>query len=434
MIGTAVLLVVLLALSGFFSGAEIAFFSVGEAKARALVEAHRKGSRALLELKQNPERLLITILIGNNIANIAAASVATYTATLVFGSAGVGIATGVMTLLVLFFGEITPKSFAASNAESIALVSAPIFRGLGRLLFFLVIPIEAITRALLPGATDAAPRVTEREIRAMTRMGHQEGSIEAFEHELIERVFTLDTRRVWEVMTPRVDVFAWADSRRLSEIAPELPRVPYSRIPVYGESPDDVTGVLYVRDAYQALVAGQRDVSLEELAREPLFVPAKVPLIRLLRDFQSRRIHMGIVVDEHGGIDGLITLEDILEELVGEIVDETDVPDEPIFRISRNEIVVDGGADLREINHVFNISLPLLEHRSFNGYLLDELGRVPDRGEVILREGVRIEVIGATDTQVTRALLKRLHPLPVGPGGGPGARPAGREESPAEEA
>src|SRR5690606_15667515 len=223
----------------------------------------------------------------------------------------------------------------------------------------------------------------------------------------------------WDIMTPRVDMFAWPDSLRLADIAPELRTVPYSRVPVYGSTIDDITGVLYLRDVYQALVAGQRDVQLRALAREPLIVPGSVPLSKLLRDFQTRRIHMAIVVDEYGGTDGLVTLEDVLEELVGEIVDETDVAEEPIIRISRSEIEAAGDADLREINHYFNASLPQLEHRSLNGYLLEELGRVPTVGEWIERDGIRIEVLEATETQVLRARLKRVS-APADSAAGPG--------------
>ncbi len=158
------------------------------------------------------------------------------------------------------------------------------------------------------------------------------------------------------------------------------------------------------------MISGQRDVELKELAREPFFVPGSITLDRLLLDFQARRIHMGIVIDEYGGVDGLVALEDILEELVGEIVDESDVAVEPIIRLSRNEILVDGGADLREINHFFNTTFPLLEHRSLNGYLLDVLGRVPSPGEKITAEGVVIEVTAASETQVLRARLS--HPSP----------------------
>jgi putative hemolysin len=408
MVATAVLLVGLVALSGFFSGSEIALFSISHAKARALAEEGRRGAQALLRLKSNPDHLLITILVGNNIANILAASIATYAATRAVGSAGVGLATGVITLLVLFFGEITPKSFAVANATRISLAAAPVLEMLSRALFFLVVPLEALTRALLPKRGPSGPRITEGEIRSMTQLGHASGTIEEHERLLIERVFTLDTTQAWEVMTPRVEIFAWNEARKLSEVTRELRTVPFSRIPVFAESLDDITGVLYARDAYQALIAGQRDVPLRSLAREPLFVPESVTLIQLLRDFQSRRIHMGIVVDEHGGTDGLLTLEDILEELVGEIIDEVDVPEEMIVRVSRNEILVNGAADLREINHFFNTSLPLLEHRSLNGYLLQEFGRVPDALETIDREGIRIQVLEATDTLVARARLTRL--------------------------
>jgi putative hemolysin len=148
-------------------------------------------------------------------------------------------------------------------------------------------------------------------------------------------------------------------------------------------------------------------VPLKVLAREPLVVPGSVPLSKLLRDFQTRRIHMAIVVDEYGGTDGLVTLEDVIEELVGEIVDETDVAEEPITRVSRNEIIAVGDADLREINHRFNTTFPQLEHRSLNGWLLEELGRVPEPGERIDRDGIIIEVLDATETQVTRVRLRR---------------------------
>jgi len=417
MIGTVILLVVLLVLSGFFSGAEIALFSVNEARVRALLEEKRTGARALVRLKDDPESLLITILIGNNVANISAASVATYAATQTFGSAGIGIATGAMTLLVLFFGEIAPKSFAARNAVRLSLLAAPLLQVLERLLTPLVVPLEWLVQRLLPEQEPSAPRVTELEIRAMTRMGHQAGEIEEHERRLIERTFTLDRRKAWEVMTPRVEIFAWADDLRLADVAPELADLRYSRIPVFGDSLDDVTGVLYLRDAYQALLTGQRDVSLSQLAREPLFVPGSVPLIELLEQFRSRRIHVGIVVDEHGGIDGLVTLEDILEELVGEIVDETDEPEEPIVRVNRNEVLVRGTADLREINHFFNTAFPILEHRSLNGYLLEEMGRVPRTGEMLERAGVRIEILRATDTQVTRARLRRIVPAVENPDG-----------------
>jgi putative hemolysin len=233
--------------------------------------------------------------------------------------------------------------------------------------------------------------------------------LEERERQMIERVLRLGSTRAWDVMTPRVDMLAWPARMTLAELAPQLSSVRYSRIPVYRERIDDVVGVLYTREAYQALVTGQRDVSLEELAREPFFVPGSVPLLKLLSDFQQRRIHMGVVIDEYGGTDGLVTLEDILEELVGEIVDETDLEEQPVVRVSRNEVLAEGYADLREINHFFNTTFPQLEHRSVNGYLLEELGYVPRPGAEFEREGVRIRVEDASETQVLRVRLTRPH-------------------------
>jgi CBS domain containing-hemolysin-like protein len=405
--GLILILALLLALSGFFSGSEIALFSIPDTRAQALAKEGRRGARALVRLKSNADRLLITLLIGNNIANIGAASVATYAATEAFGSAGVGIATGGLTLLVLFFGEIVPKSFAAANAEKISLAIAPVFLGLSKALTVFVVPLEALTRTVLPTTEGMIPTVTEAEIRALTEIGHSVGEIDPHERRIIQQAFKLDTTQAWEVMTPRVAIFAWRADRSLSDIASELQTVRFSRIPVYAESLDEITGILYVRDAYQALLSGQRDVRLGRLAREALFVPATVALSQLLPEFQARRVHAGIVVDEHGGTDGLITLEDILEELVGEIVDETDVPTEPFKRVGKDTIVVEGGVDLREINHFFNCTLPVLEQRSLNGYLMQEFGRVPDPQESVEVEDLLIEVISSSDTQVTRARITR---------------------------
>jgi CBS domain containing-hemolysin-like protein len=408
MIGTVLLLVILLALSGFFSSAEIAFFSISQTRARSLAEEGKRGASALARLKANPERLLITILIGNNVANIGAASVATYAATQLYGSAGVGLATGVMTLLVLFFGEITPKSFAVSNAMRLSLGAAPVIETLQRALSPFVRPLESITRWILPKAKDGSGGVSEMEIRRLSQMAYLSGMIDERERRLIEQAFLLDTTKASDAMTPRVEIFAWPETLTIGEIADELRSLPYSRIPVYEDTVDRITGVVHLRDLYQALSSGRRLSSLRELAREPFVVPEMMPLSALLEEFQNRRIHLGIVVDEYGGTDGLITLEDILEELVGEIHDEVDIPEEQIVRLGRNKILVDASAELRDINHFFNTAFPVDEHRSLNGYLLDELGRVPERGETTEREGVRIEVLGASDTQITHCRLVRL--------------------------
>lgn len=407
MTATLIFLALLILSSGLFSGSEIALFSISRARATGLAADGRHGAAALVRLKSDPERLLVTLLIGNNVVNILAASVATYSATRAFGSAGVGIATGVMTLLILFFGEIIPKSFAARNAEAIALAVAPFFLGLSVVLLPVAAPFTWLTRFVVPLRT-SVPSVTESEIRSLTEMGHRRGAIDAHERLLIERAFLLDTTRAWQIMTPRVDIFSWHEDTTLDEIADELPDVPYSRVPVHGESLDDITGIVYVRDAYQRLARDGRDTRLAQLARDAFFVPASISLVRLLAEFRVRRMHLGVVVDEHGGTDGIVTLEDVLEELVGEIADETDLPEDPIRRIGRNEIVVDAATDLKDINEVFGTDLPVQEHRSLNGFLLETLGRVPSAKETVLVDGVEIEIIEAESTQVGRVRMRRL--------------------------
>jgi CBS domain containing-hemolysin-like protein len=182
-------------------------------------------------------------------------------------------------------------------------------------------------------------------------------------------------------------------------------------VPVYRTSIDHITGILYVREAYDAFVKGRPDVRLSALAREPFFVPGSLPLPQLLRDFQARRLHMGVVADEFGGTDGLVTLEDVLEELVGEIEDETDVADYGIRILSPDEAEAEGGVELKDVNEALDVALPQLEHRSLNGFILEELGRVPTAGEIVDVPGLRIEIVDATDTQVLRTKLVKTQPV-----------------------
>ncbi|HLU26199.1 MAG TPA: hemolysin family protein [Longimicrobiales bacterium] len=418
MLLTVVILVALL-LSAFFTAAELAIFGQSDARVRTLSEEGYRGSASLAGLRARPQRVLVLLRLGDALSDVTAAAVAGYAGLLYAGITGLTVGAVLAALAILLLGELIPLHVAANHGARIALATSPVLSYLCTLLSPVLRLLEWLVSTLPVRSPVALGDLAESEIRQLTALGHTEGVIEDHERQLIERAFRLDDTKAWDIMTPRVDMFAWPDSLRLADIAPELRTVPYSRVPVYGSTIDDITGVLYLRDVYQALVAGQRDVQLRALAREPLIVPGSVPLSKLLRDFQTRRIHMAIVVDEYGGTDGLVTLEDVLEELVGEIVDETDVAEEPIIRISRSEIEAAGDADLREINHYFNASLPQLEHRSLNGYLLEELGRVPTVGEWIERDGIRIEVLEATETQVLRARLKRVS-APADSAAGPG--------------
>jgi putative hemolysin len=414
--------------SAFLSAAELSIFMLSEARVRALAEQGQRGATALASLRARPERTLVLLRLIDAVADVTAGVITAYLGfqyfvgrvaapgvtlhnalletrapSFIFSLALLVVAVG---LLVVYIGELVPLGLAANHGVRLSLLIAPTVLIITRIMSPFLLVIARLANIRSDRREGSAATITETGVRQLTVLGHTE-EVEDHERELIENAFRLDDTKTWEVMAPRVDVFAWRDSLTLADIAAELPAVRHSRVPVYGENIDDVTGVLYIRDAYQALLSGQQAVTLGSLAREPLLVPGSLSLTKLLRDFQSRRIHMAIVVDEYGGTDGVVTLEDVIEQLVGDINDETDVAEEPIVRISRTEVVADGDTDLREINHLFNTSLPQLEHRSINGYLLEELGHVPEPGEKLEREGIVIEVVEATDTQVTRVRLKR---------------------------
>ncbi|MGD8321800.1 MAG: hemolysin family protein [Gemmatimonadota bacterium] len=401
------IVIVLLLLSALLTAACSAAFRIGASRVRTLQEEGFRGAEALAQLRADEIRTRAALRLVTGGLGYAAVGLALMTSEMALGTlATVGVLL-VSVLAMLVLTDILPRIFASRHPVRLALLAAPILLTLSRWLHLATTPFVRLEEALASNG-NADLTLEERELREIQELGQEEGVLEEHENLLVERAFRLDEYTAWDVMTPRVDVFAWPDCLTLEEIVGQLSSVPYSRVPVYGESVDDITGIVYVREAFQAFVEGKRDTALGQLAREPFFVPGSLSLSRLMQDFQNRRIHMGIVADEFGGIDGLVTLEDVLEELVGEIVDETDVDEEELVRVSRTEAIADAGVDLREINYAFNLSLPTLEHRSLNGFILEELGYVPAVGESLERYGVRIEIVEATDTQVLRARLNRL--------------------------
>ncbi len=405
-IALLVVAAVLLLLSALLVAAEAAAFHVSPSRLRTLQEEGFKGAEALVLLRSEPGRVRVGIRLVAGLLDLSALGMAVAVGVKRWGVPGGLLELLAAVVLVLLVADVLPRVLAARHPVRLALNAAPSLNRLAGWLHLVVAPVARLEGAL---AGDGAELTTEeRELREIQELGREAGVLEAEENLLVERAFRLDELTAWDVMVPRVDIFAWKDALTLQEIIEELPSVPYSRVPVYGQSVDDITGILYVREAYERYVQGTRDVPLREISREPFFVPGSLSLSRLLQDFQIRRIHMGIVADEFGGIDGLVTLEDVLEELVGEIVDETDLDQETLLRVSRNEVLADASVDLREINYAFNVSLPLLEHRSLNGFILEELGYVPEVGESLERSGVRIDIVDATETQVLRARLSRV--------------------------
>jgi len=398
----------MVAASALLTAAETAVLTVSPTRLRTLRDEGFQGADSLARLREHSPALLTTVHLLVTFVDVAAIGLAVGLGAWVGGVQGSVIAFVGAAILFVVFAEILPRAIAARHPVRLALASAPILERMASVASIPLGPLLRLEDVLAGSPSDDPDRRSEREVREMARIGREEGVVGIDEHILVERAFRLDETTAWDVMTPRVDIFAWSDQLTLADIVDQLGEVPYSRVPVHGESVDDITGILYVREAYQTWAEGRRDVKLKHLSREPFFLPGSLSLAQLLRDFQARRIHMGIVADEFGGTDGLVTLEDVLEELVGEIRDETDVEEESLMRIGRDELVVDGAVDLREINHAFNVALPNIENRSLNGFILDEMGEVPERGESLEHSGVRIEILEASETQVLRARLKRM--------------------------
>jgi putative hemolysin len=400
----------LLLVSALLSAAESATFSVSSSRLRTMREEGFSGADTLHRVRTTMPEVRPTVFVANTVLNVLVASLLALGAAPMGSASAVGALVGGL-LAVLLLAEGLPRMLASRRSVWLALRSAPTLAALGKLGAPFLAPFIRLDEYFQRRNGNGASDQVERELQELARLGKQEGVVEEEEHRLVERAFRMDELTAWDIMTPRVDIFAWPDSRTLEEVLPQLREVPHSRVPVYGQSIDDITGILYVRQAYEAVVAGRGEMKLSELAREPFFVPGSLPLPRLLQSFQLRRIHMGIVADEFGGTDGLVTLEDVIEELVGEIEDETDILEEPLVRISRSEAEVDGAVELREVNHALNVSLPHLEHRSLNGFVLETLGRVPVPGETLELPGLEIEILDASDTQVTRARLRKTQPV-----------------------
>jgi putative hemolysin len=389
-----ILFVVCLLLSGFFSSSEVALISITRAKVRALLNQGRKGAKALDTLKRSTDALLITILIGNNIVNVAAASLATAIAIAIYGDVGIGIATGVTVILMLVFGEIGPKMYASRNTEALALrVALPILY-LSRVLYPVLWVLDRIKRqfAFRPGVTE--PVVTEEEIKEWIDVGEEEGTIEEEERDMLYSVLRFGDTTVREVMTPRVDVVMIEDTSTLENALSIFNETGFSRIPVYHEQIDNVIGLLNVKDVFSAVFRQQTSATVRNLMYEPYFVPESKKIDELLKELQVKKQHMAVVLDEYGSFAGIVTVEDMLEELVGEIMDEFDEEEPEVQQIEEGVYLVDARAWVEHLNDDLDLDLPLTDtYESIGGLVIDRLGHIPRRGEVVKVEESNITLV-----------------------------------------
>lgn len=399
-----ILLVILLILSGFFSSAETALFSISRTKARHFAKKEGKSYALIKKMKDNPHRLLSTVLIGNNLVNIAASALATKISISYFSHYAVGIATGIMTFLVLVFGEVFPKSVATRNNVLIArIVIFPIYWFsilFAPLIFFLnFIP-------KLAGKIKSTPKVTEEELITFVEVVEEEGEIKGEERDLINKIFEFDDTSASEIMTPRADMFVIAADEKLD--LKKIIGTGYTRIPVIENNIDNIVGIVNIKDLFMHQATSNSEIDIRKLMRKPYFVPENKKLDKLLQQFKKRKDHMAIVIDEYGGVSGLITLEDALEEIVGDISDETDREEPNIIKLKKREWLVLGKSDIDEVNAAVGMNIAESnEYGTFSGYILNHIGRIPDEKEEMDMDPFVVIVDKKEGNRIQKYIIRR---------------------------
>jgi CBS domain containing-hemolysin-like protein len=415
------LIVIFLGLLGsaFFSGAETALTALSETKARQIIDEKNRGARALQKYwLEKPNHVLTTILVGNNIVNLFMASYITVLTHRYVGETSIAIATGITTLGILIFGEITPKTFAKVHADKIAPIAlvmlTPLYIVCWRLgvVWILTNISRMLVKALGGEMTRSGPFVTEDDIAYMIVSGKEAGVIEEDEGEMLESVMEFGDTIAREVMIPRTNIHGLAVGSSFDDVVKTLTEHGHSRLPVYEESIDNVTGFFHAKDLFPLMPVEPDQFKLGAHLRQAFFVPEAMKINELLKEFQERKTHMAIVVDENGGTAGVISLEDILEELVGEIRDEHDENEEEeptIQRISENHLVADGGAYIDELADILDIEFPEdAPYDTVGGFFQHQYGKIPQLGSEFEFEGWQFVVQDADEKRVITLDIHRL--------------------------
>jgi CBS domain containing-hemolysin-like protein len=404
-----ILVFVLLGFSAFFSGSEVAYFSLQY----SVVEKMRSGSRQrkmVASLLSNPRRLLVTILLGNLLVNIAVTSVVTAFAIESFGKNGVGIATIIMTVLILVFGEIAPKDFAFQHSISLAVVSAPVYR----VLIFLSAPVGWILGWIADFSVRGSsfllgePQKGYDSLELVTAVeaGYRNGLFEDFEREILSNFFLFAETTVEEILTPRGEVFSIDVQMFLNEAVPLVKKYGFSRVPLYEETSDSIIGILLAKELLK--YPSENKMRLREIMRSVWFVPESKKIRYLLNEFINAHHHVAIVVDEHGAYSGIITLEDILEEIFGEIRDRREPNVKAYQVIERGEIIVEGTFRIQGLNKILGTRIDSEEVETVAGYLTEMTGKIPREGESFNIGNIRFLVISAGETRVNKIKVSKL--------------------------
>ncbi len=394
MLGTQIIiLIILILLSAFFSGIETALISMNMIKVNSLIKQKKKGSETLHRIKQDPHKFIITILIGNNLVNIGAASLATVVFTDLFGSSGLGIATGVMTLLILVFGEITPKTFASQNAERISLLVARPIELLSIILSPFVYFFGIISRMmskLLRSKEET--QLSEEELKTIVTMGREEGILSREVAEIMHNILKFEGTKVTEVMTPKVNMEIIDGKEKLKNIVNFVVKTPYSRYPVYLKNKNKIIGMLDVDDILKYIKNKKLNITVKNITRPVFFVPESKEIDDLLSEFESKQTPLAVVVNEYGNVSGIVTVEDVLEEIVGDIFDKSKRGSIYIKKVSDKLIRIDAKATVEEINEILHLGLKEGHFETIAGYIEHKLKKIPKKGEKIRLKNITIEI------------------------------------------
>jgi putative hemolysin len=409
MLSTQILiLVVLIFLSAFFSGVETALISLNMVKVRALAKQKKKGSKTLLRLKQKPHKMIITILIGNNLVNIGAASFATVVFTQIFGSSGVGIATGIMTFLILVFGEITPKTFAAQNAEKISLVVAKPIEILSYILSPFVFIFGILSKFITNLFGGGKEGLSEEELRTIVTMGRQEGILSRESADMMHNVLKFEGTKVVQIMTPKLEIEMLNADDTLGDVIDFIAKSPYSRYPIYEKNKDKIIGIVDVDDVLRYVKDNKMNVKVKRLKKPVHLVSENEEIGDLLEHFEGRHVPMAIILDKNGKVSGLVTIEDILEEIVGDIFDKSGKRKAKVKMINKKVIRADAKASVEEINNLLYLGIRIKHFDTLAGYLERKLGRVPKKGEKIKLKKVIITVHKIRDGRVESFNIRKI--------------------------
>lgn len=412
-----VLLVILILISGFFSAGETALTAFRSIHLEKLEEAKEYRKAELLKKwLKSPNEMLTGLLVGNNVVNILASSIATVVTMRIVGgnsTSSVAIATVGMTIIILIFGEITPKIIAKTQTIKVASVVITVIYYLTLILKPLIIVLMAISRFIgrilgIDLKDDGPLMITEDDIISFVNVGEAEGVIEEEEKEMIHSIVAFGETSAKEVMTPRTSMLAFEGNRTLDEVWDEMIENGFSRIPIYEGTIDNIIGVLYVKDILKVVKEGNTNKPIKEFVREGYFVPETKSLTEILQDFRSMKVHIALVLDEYGGIVGLVTIEDLIEEITGEIRDEFDTEEEEfIHKISENKYEVDGMIDIETLDKDLDIHLPESEeYESLGGLIYALLGRVAEVGDEIVLENVNLRILEVDKKRVSKVLIE----------------------------